>query len=141
MLTPITPLPDCDLLVACGGEGVSTPGAYRALDELYGNFDPAAYTPHWEELEALKASLCAEDLEGACRAGVNLFENVILPERPVARHIKETMLSSDAVFAMMSGSGPSVFGVFRKGDGKAAAAKARLEAEGIPAWLCAPVRS
>ena len=140
VLTPITPLPECDLLVACGGEGVSTPGAYRALDELYGNFEPAAYTPHWTELEALKAALAAADLEGVCRAGVNLFETVILPERPVARSIKETMYEAGAVFAMMSGSGPSVFGVFRKGDGKAAAAKARLEAAGIPAWLCAPVR-
>ena len=140
-LTPIPPLPDCDLVVACAGEGVSTPAAYRALDGLYGNFHPAAYTPHWEGLRALTAALQTQDLAGVCAHGFNLFETVILPDHPVARGIKETMLAAGAVTAMMSGSGPSVFGVFRKGDGKAEAAKAALEAQGIPAHICAPVQA
>ena len=69
----------------------------------------------------------------------NLFETVVLPERPVARKIKETMLSSGAITAMMSGSGPSVFGVFPKGDGSAHRARELLDARGIPAWVCEPV--
>ena len=139
VLTPITPMPACELVVACGGEGVSTPAAYKALDTLYGNFDPAAYTPHIEGLKALKTALWQGDLTVLCGSVFNLFESVVLPERPVARGIKETLLSAGAITAMMSGSGPSVFGIFPKGDGSAQRAKEILEAQGIPAWVCEPV--
>ena len=139
-LTAVPPLPDCELVIACGGEGVSTPAAYKALDGLYGNFDPAVYTPHREELTALLAALREGSAEDAGRWVFNLFETAILPERPVARSIKETLLSAGAVTALMSGSGPSVFGIFRKGDGRAQIAKAALEARGIPTWVCEPSR-
>ena len=139
VLTPITPMPACELVVACGGEGVSTPAAYKALDTLYGNFDPAAYTPNTEGLKALKTALWQGDLTVLCGSVFNLFESVVLPERPVARGIKETLLSAGAITAMMSGSGPSVFGIFPKGDGSAQRAKEMLEAQGIPAWVCEPV--
>ena len=124
-LTPITPLGECELVIACGGEGVSTPAAYKALDTLYGNFDPAAYTPRREEMAALKAALHTGNLSGVCASAFNLFESVIPPERPVARGIKETLLSAGALTALMSGSGPSVFGIFPKGDGSAARARVR----------------
>ena len=140
VLTPITPMPPCELVVACGGEGVSTPAAYKALDTLYGNFDPAAYTPRTRELTTLKSALWQSDLTALCGSMFNLFESVVLPDRPVARQIKETLLSAGAVTAMMSGSGPSVFGVFPKGDGSAEKAREALEALGIPAWVCEPVR-
>ena len=139
ILTPITPMPACELVVACGGEGVSTPAAYKALDTLYGNFDPAAYTPRADGLKTLKSALWQGDLTALCGSVYNLFETVVLPERPVARKIKETMLSSRAITAMMSGSGPSVFGIFPKGDGSAETARKALAAEGIPAWVCEPV--
>ncbi len=139
-LTPITPMPECELVVACGGEGVSTPAAYKALDTLYGNFDPAVYTPHTEGLSALKTALWQGNLTALCGSAFNLFESVVLPERPVARGIKETLLNAGAITAMMSGSGPSVFGVFPKGEGSAQRAREALEAEGIPAWICEPIR-
>lgn len=147
-LTPITSMPACELVVACGGEGVSTPAAYKALDTLYGNFDPAAYTPHTKELTTLKTALWQGNLTALCGSVFNLFESVVLPERPAARQIKETLTEAGAITAMMSGSGPSVFGVFPKGDGAAqsaaqsAAQRARdaLTAQGIPAWVCEPIR-
>jgi 4-diphosphocytidyl-2-C-methyl-D-erythritol kinase len=139
VLTPITPMPDCELVVACGGEGVFTPAAYKALDTLYGNFDPAAYTPHTEGLKTLKSALWQGDLTTLCGSVFNLFESVVLPDRPVARQIKETLLASGAITAMMSGSGPSVFGIFPKGDGAAQRAREALTALGIPAWVCEPV--
>ena len=139
ILTPITPMPACDLVVACGGEGVSTPAAYKALDTLYGDFAPAAYTPRSRELSALKSALWQGDLTALCGSVFNLFESVVLPDRPVARQIKETLLASGAITAMMSGSGPSVFGVFPKGDGAAQRARDALTALGIPAWVCEPV--
>ena len=138
-LTPIAPMPDCELVVACGGEGVSTPAAYKALDTLYGNFDPAAYTPHTKELTTLKTALWQGNLTALCGSVFNLFESVVLPDRPVARQIKETLTEAGAITAMMSGSGPSVFGVFPKGDGAAQKARDTLIAQGIPAWVCEPV--
>lgn len=139
VLTPIAPMPPCELVVACGGEGVSTPAAYKALDTLYGNFDPVTYTPRSEELSTLLSALRQGDLTALCKSTFNLFEGVVLPERPVARGIKETLLASGAVTAMMSGSGPSVFGVFLRGDGSAQKACDALMAQGIPAWVCEPV--
>ncbi len=140
VLTPITPMPACELVVACGGEGVSTPAAYKALDTLYGGFDPTAYTPRSHELTTLKSALWQGDLTTLCGSVFNIFESVVLPDRPVARQIKETLLASGAITAMMSGSGPSVFGVFPAGDGSARRAREVLEASGIPAWVCEPVR-
>ena len=139
IMTSIAPMPPCELVVACGGEGVSTPAAYKALDTLYGNFDPSAYAPRTGELSTLLSALRQGDLVSLCGATFNLFEDVVLPERPVARDIKETLLASGAITAMMSGSGPSVFGVFPKGDGSAQRACEVLTKRGIPAWVCEPV--
>ena len=139
IMTPVASMPSCELVVACGGEGVSTPAAYKALDTLYGNFDPSAYAPRTEELSTLLSALRRGDLTALCESMFNLFEGVVLPERPVARDIKETMLASGAITAMMSGSGPSVFGVFPKGDGSAQKACEVLTKQGIPAWVCEPV--
>ena len=139
ILTPITAMPACELVVACGGEGVSTPAAYKALDALCANFDPALYTPRTAELDTLKKSLLTGNLDALCGSMFNLFESVVLPRHPVARGIKETLLAEGALAAMMSGSGPSVFGVFPKGDGSAQRARAALEAQGIPAWVCEPL--
>ncbi len=136
-LTPLASLPDCTILVACAGEGVSTPGAYRALDGMYGNFAPDAYAPRYAELDALRAALAAADLDGVTAHMFNLFETAILPIHTTARHIKQTMQAAGGA-AMMSGSGPSVFGIFHD-EPAAAAAVASLSADGIPAWVCRPV--
>ena len=138
-LTPIPPLPDCELVVACGGEGVSTPGAYKALDGMYGGFAPGAYAPRREQLGRLTDALRGGDLDGVCGNLFNIFESAVLPERPVACGIKETLLSAGAMAAMMSGSGPSVFGIFPKGEGRARRARDMLAEQGIPAWVCEPV--
>lgn len=137
-LTPVRPLGDCQILIACGGEGVSTPAAYAALDGAYGNFSPAAYTPRRAQLTTLTAALEAGDVAGVCGSAFNLFESVVLPLRPVAREIRETLEAAGAVTALMSGSGPSVFGIFLEEDSVCRARRA-LEARGIPAWVCTPV--
>ncbi len=139
ILSPISPLPDCELVIACGGEGVSTPAAYGVLDALYGDFRPDAYAPREAQLTALKTALEQGELNAVCGNLFNIFETVILPERPIAREIRSILLEEGAMAAMMSGSGPAVFGIFQKGDGRAQRAKTALEARGIPAWVCAPM--
>lgn len=140
VMTALPAMPACDLVIACAGEGVSTPAAYKALDVRYGNFAPDAYAPHYGELSALVDALKAGDLDGVCGGGFNIFESVVLPERPVARGIKETLQAAGARLAMMSGSGPSVFGVFPKGDPGVRKAVEMLEAQGYRAYVCEPVK-
>ena len=140
VMTALPSMPDCDLVIACAGEGVSTPAAYKALDLRYGNFAPDAYAPHYAELSALVEALKAGDLDGVCGSGCNIFESVVLPERPVARQIKETLQAAGARLAMMSGSGPSVFGVFPQGDPGVTKAVEMLAEQGITAYVCGPVK-
>lgn len=136
-LTPLPSLPPCRILLACGGEGVSTPAAYRALDDTYGNFAPGAYAPHTAELSHLIAALRGGDLAGVCAHTFNIFESVVLPTHPVARAIRDTLLDAGAMTAMMSGSGPSVFGIFHPADETGLRrAYAALEARGVNPVVC-----
>ena len=50
----------------------------------------------------------------------------VLEEHPVLQRIKDVMVGSGALNAMMSGSGPTVFGIFTS-RGRARAAAARLK--------------
>lgn len=135
-MTPIRGLAGCKLVVACGGEGISTPWAYGGLDELYGNFLPARKSD--PALESLICALGEGDLSGACEHMKNVFEEAVVPVRPYVSKIREIMTRSGAIRAMMSGSGPSVFGVFREDTDDAETALEALSREGIPAWICSP---
>lgn len=137
-LTPCSGLPPCWLVIACGGEGVSTPAAYQRLDELYGGFDGTVYTPKADMLNAHLEALRQGDLLEAGKHAYNIFESAVLPTHSLAGHIKQALTEEGTAFAMMSGSGPSVFGVFRKED-KALAAAEALRHRGVPAWVCTPV--
>ena len=46
----------------------------------------------------------------------NVLETVTIPAYPVIDEIKHTMMKYGAMGAMMSGSGPTVFGIFEKED-------------------------
>ena len=137
-LTPIRALNHGALVVACAGEGISTPAAYGELDAKYGGFAEGAYTPRTEELSRMLSALVHGDVEGVASEGFNLFESVILPQHPTACGIKATMQAGGAQLALMSGSGPSVFGLFDSDDAAASVA-AELTQAGIPACVCHPV--
>ena len=68
----------------------------------------------------------------------NIFEEPILAIRPVASKIKKIMLELGAVNAMMSGSGPSVFGIFES-ESNAKLACEKIKSMGIEPKLCHPV--
>lgn len=90
-------------VIAIGKERVSTPRAYRALDELYGD----AFPCNNEDLERLISSL-NEGIK--CEYLYNIFEDVV--KLPEIEKIKEMLIKNKAVATLMSGSGPSVFGIF-----------------------------
>ena len=130
------PMPDCFLVAACGTESVSTPWAYRLLDMTYSDFDGTCYTPH--TTDALTDAMQRQDICAVAGAIYNVFEAPVLAERPEAREILETMLSGGALGAMMSGSGPSVFGIFNNEE-KARAVVERIAEKGYFSAACRPV--
>ena len=140
-LTRLPSLPDCDIVIAIGGAGVSTPSAYRALDQRYGGFAAGAYCPRKEELDALVLALQEGSSEGVAARAFNLFELVVLPIHPEATRIRACLEAHGAATAMMSGSGPSVFGLFPKGSADAEKAVGALRDEGFRAEVCHPVES
>lgn len=99
------------LLIVPSAENVSTPWAYGELDKLFGDFAGRA-KQNAARFDALCAALAANDSEGVCQNMYNIFEEAILPHRPLAQRAKELLLESGAIGAMMSGSGPTVFGIF-----------------------------
>lgn len=135
-LRACAPMPDCYILVACGGEGVSTPWAFGLLDERFSNFDGSCYTPRG--VEKLMESMKKGDVTAVAESLYNVFEEPICAERPVAENIRGQMFACGALGAMMSGSGPSVFGIFRD-ETDAQDAKMRLLQMGVFAEICRPV--
>lgn len=135
-LHPFAAMPDCFVVAACGGEGVSTPWAYRLLDTTYSDFDGTCYTPR--ATDALSDAMTQGDLFGASDAMYNVFEAPILAARPVSRELRETMRAGGAIGAMMSGSGPSVFGIFQQ-EAEARAVAERITEMGYFADVCRPV--
>lgn len=110
-------------VVAKGGrERVSTPRAFAATDEYYHDFDGSV--PHGGDPTALYAALESGTLPAAADSLYNAFEPVILSSCPIAASLKEKMLSLGAYAAHMSGSGPSVFGLFHTKEEARAAAEA-----------------
>ena len=123
-------------VVACGGEGVSTPDAYRALDEAHDNF--AIPRQGGERFRSLMTALGARDVDGVRAHMYNIFEEIVLPTHSVAGKLIEEMRAHGAMAAMMSGSGPSVFGIFDTEE-KAAETAAHIEnVLGIPAHVTRP---
>lgn len=132
-LLSITPLSsDIVLVIACGGEGVSTPMAYGMLDKKYDNFHE--YTP--KDYNSLVESIEAKNKK-FYEYLFNIFEEPIAQVRPLVDELKKLMNENGANSAMMSGSGPSVFGVFENIESARAAVDA-IEKSGFFATIAFP---
>ena len=128
ILRSCPPMPDCAILIAMpAGSKISTAEAYRKIDSMEN-------TPHATLADMLEA-LRACDLEALARVLYNKFE-AVTPEETGAASLREKMLAHGAVGARMSGSGPSVFGIFRTATEAKRAADA-LEGQ-ARVFVCAP---
>ncbi len=136
VLTPVPSMPDCYIVIARRGEGVSTPWAYGKLDEMYDDFRDGADRPD-AGLPDLLAALERGSLDDACASVYNIFEPVVCQLQTDVTVLREEMLRRGAVVSRMSGSGPSVFGIFAD---KAAAETAcgSLIGMGAEAFVCRP---
>lgn len=120
-LRMLSPCPALPIVILPSPERVSTPMAYAALDAAYGGFvEPREHA----DLVAMTAALTASDGAAVCSSLYNIFEDVILPTVPIAAENRARLLSLGARAAMMSGSGPTVFGIFDTQEAAEAAAAA-----------------
>lgn len=135
VLERIPDMPTCTLVIAAGEEGISTPHAYAALDEKYNFFE----YPQKEKTNVCELiDLWQNDaLSASCSCFYNIFEDVIPEENTSVDTIKRVMRERGAMRAMMSGSGPSVFGVFEE-QKEAEQACTALKAMGYIAFVCHP---
>ena len=127
-ITPLDYKPSCTILLARDGQGISTPHAYRALDDLYGE----KLAEDFGDFEGFLASAAAGDDIPSHMC--NTFEHVILPQHPEASALRERILAGGGQ-ALMSGSGPAVFGLFADPE-KAQAVYDAMQADGIESHLC-----
>lgn len=135
-ITRLECAPSLNVVIASADERVSTPLAYSALDLKYSDFKSYDASENEEHLSELISSL---DNGEILKNGLfNVFESVVFDKCPKAKELKSIMISLGAETAMMSGSGPSVFGVFKtESEGKNACKK--LEAAGYRAYFARSV--
>lgn len=103
-LERIANLPRLTLCMAKPNFSVSTPEVYKELDSMEIEKHP--------DTKAMISAIEAEDVESICKNMVNVLETVTASKHPIINEIKQIMLDSGAMGAVMSGSGPTVFGVF-----------------------------
>lgn len=104
ILTKLSPLPKCFVLLVTPPISISTPWAYTQYDKCEKTVFP--------DNEKMIKALNNQDYLSICQNLSNVFEDVTLKEYGVIASIKEKMLSLGADGAIMSGSGPTVFGLF-----------------------------
>ena len=86
------------------------------------------------DVDSMIEAMKQKDLKLLCQRMGNVLETVTIPNYPVIRQIKERMMEHGAVGAMMSGSGPTVFGIFDS-PAKARQAQKDLKASGLAKQL------
>lgn len=104
VLTPMPSAPEAYVLLVKPPVSVSTQSIYEAIDS-----SPILERP---DIDAMKSALTAGDLKSVAANLCNVMENVTIAEHPEIGGIKQKMLSNGALGAVMSGSGPTVFGLF-----------------------------
>ena len=103
-LTRITPVPHMWILMAKPQINVSTRLVYEQLDM-------GGIQKH-PDIDGIIRAIEAQDVVRVAQSLGNVLENVTVPLYPVIEAMKQDMLSHGAINAMMSGSGPTVFGIF-----------------------------
>ncbi|MBO4997659.1 MAG: 4-(cytidine 5'-diphospho)-2-C-methyl-D-erythritol kinase [Lachnospira sp.] len=104
ILTPLPPMPDCYIVIAKPPISVSTKYVYEHLD--------LPNLEHHPNISAMIEALKNHHLKGITATMENVLETVTIHEYPVIKDIKTMMLEAGAENALMSGSGPTVFGIF-----------------------------
>lgn len=121
-LTSLPAAPSCHVLIAKPDISVSTKYVYEHLD--------SSGVQHHPDIDGMVSAICAGSLLGILERLENVLEAVTIPLHPVIADLKRRMLELGAAGSLMSGSGPTVFGIFTDSK-KAAYAYEQLLSENI----------
>ncbi len=128
VIAPVTDLPECYIVLTKPEQDVSTP-------EAYAEFDALTRVRHLDRVSMIDA-VSNGDYEKICSLCGNVFEQAVeVPKRP---HIKGVMRKCGADACCMSGSGPTVFGLFSDKE-KAEQCYEKLSKKYKEVYLCKPV--
>ena len=116
-LTALPAFPECRLVIVKPNVSVSTKEVYEAFDSLTEVVHP--------NIKKLTDALGKEDLRYIVKLLGNVLEDVTIKRHGIIDEIKRLLLENGAVFSMMTGSGPTVFGIFENEE-KAVMAGERL---------------
>lgn len=103
-LSVLTPLPDCQILIIKPPIAVSTKYVYETLN--------VATILHHPNMEAVLQGIERSDISVICENCENILENVTCKAFPIVQKIKDFMKKNKALLSLMSGSGPTVFGIY-----------------------------
>jgi 4-diphosphocytidyl-2-C-methyl-D-erythritol kinase len=134
ILTALPPMPECAIVLIKPEASASTAHVYKAVDSLGGYHHPDIDG----QIEALRAG----DLRGLAERCENVLELVTGENLPVIGRIEDFLIKQGALGACMSGSGPSVFGIFETREQAENARQAFLRTEsasGCRSFVCTPV--
>lgn len=106
ILTPLPDMPQCQVLIAKPAVSVSTKFVYENLDA--GGLKEEDHP----DIDGLIEAIRNHDIHQVSQRLGNVLETVTIKEYPVIAQIKEKIKELGAVNALMSGSGPTVFGIF-----------------------------
>lgn len=104
ILTPLKPIPDCYILLVKPDISVSTKYVYEHLDLSGGISHP--------DIPGMLKAIELGDLKQLTSLMDNILQTVTIKEYPVIEEIKERMMERGALISLMSGSGPTVFGIY-----------------------------
>ena len=130
-VTPISPLPPCYIVVCKPPFPISTP-------QLFGRVNVKKITRRPDN-QGMVEALHRGDLTGVARRMYNVFEDVLEPRhRQTVDEIKATLIEHGALGAVMSGSGPTVFGLYED-ETQAQNAADALRKQYKDVFVCQPV--
>ena len=103
-LSRVDAMPECYILIAKPGIGVSTAFVYQ-------NLDLPGLSKH-PDIDGMLECLKKKDLRGICDRLDNVLETVTVKEYPIIEKVKKHLMDQGAMGALMSGSGPTIFAIF-----------------------------
>ena len=114
-LKPLPQLPYVHILLA-------KPPVIASTAEVFANYKPGV--GQRPDMERVLHGIESRSILEICRGMGNVLESVTIAKHPIVGQLKEFIMAQGAIKAMMTGSGPTVFGIFMRKDDAFEAARA-----------------
>ena len=129
ILTPLTPLTGIPVLLIKPNISISTPYVYKHL-----KLNKLDYHP---DNKAVISYIKDNNIKKIAASLSIVLETVTIPENPIIAELKRYLTESGAIGSLMSGSGPTTFGIFENMEtAKKAYEKAKADYPDFDVVLC-----